>query len=60
MRDCFLQFSHLLLAELNVKSCNIFPHKAESLGPRGGKDIIPLVVHPSQGQLPRLAPLLLC
>ena len=60
MGNCFLQFSHLLLAELDVKSCNVFLQKPQSLGPRNGEHIIPLVMHPGQGQLPRLAPLLLC
>ena len=59
-RHSSLQLSHLLLTQLDIKSRNILFQIFQLLGPRDGEDIIPLVMHPSQGQLPCLAPLLLC
>ena len=60
MRDSFLQLSHLLLAQLHIEGCNVLLQVLDALGPRDGEDIIPLLLHPGQCQLPRLTPLLVC
>ena len=59
VRDSFLQLRHFLLAQLHCDCCNVLLQVLDVLGSRDGEDIIPLVMHPSQGQLPRGAALLL-
>ena len=60
VRDSLLQLSHLLLAQLHIEGCNVLLQVPDTLGPRDGEDIIPLLLNPGQCQLPWLAPLLVC
>ena len=52
IRHSLINLIQLRLAELDVKGCNVFLQILDLLGPRDGEDIVPLVVHPSQSQLP--------
>ena len=60
VRHSIFKFSHFLLAQLDIKSSNVLQQVVGVLCAWDREDIIPLVMHPCQGQLPSLAPLSLC